>query len=147
MLVASMAIASAHSVPARSDSQSPRDAALLPIPQGKALLYLFNGSGPTLFAPKYTFKIDGKKAVKLGRHQYSTVPVDPGRHEFQVTDRKLRLELQDGQYSFVMYAYHPEKSWASPFAGKSDDLVALTEEQARELIAVYQYLLNNDATS
>ena len=111
---------------------------LKPIPEGKGLLYLFNASGHTLIGGSHGFKIDGHEAVKLSRREYGTLAVDPGPHKLEAVRHKLSIDVTAGHYYFVVYAYHPEKSWAGPLAGESDFFGIVAEDRACELLSDYR---------
>ena len=112
---------------------------LKPIPEGKAMVYMFNGSGRTLFGISATFKIDRRDVVKLTREPYSEIAVDPGSHKFEANGEKLKLDVELRKYYFVMYAFHPGKSWAAPFAGKPYFFGEVTQDRACELMATYKH--------
>jgi hypothetical protein len=127
---------------AQSSGAEPRaitPVTLTPIPEGKALVYVLNGSGRTLFGGSQTFKIDDRDAVKLGRREYSELAIAPGTHTFKAASEKLALDLEAGKYYFVMYAYRPEKSWAAPLAGSPVFFGTVTEDRARELFSEFEH--------
>lgn len=85
------------------------------VPAGRALLYLFNGSGRSLLGGKIGVKCDGRKIAELPRTSFSVVAVDPGKLKLQTGSGggKLDLAAEAGHRYYILAAYWPEKSWAT----------------------------------
>lgn len=124
---------------ARADSAARKAAALAPldsVPEGRALLYLFNGSGRSLIGGKLAVKSDGKRIAELPRTTYSVVAVDPGKLKLQTGSGggKLDLVAEAGHRYFIMAAYWPEKSWAKTPEDHPLFFEQIEETRARELM-------------
>lgn len=115
---------------------APPAAPLDSVPEGRALLYLFNGSGRSLMGGSMTLKCDGKKIAQLPRTTYSVVAVDRGRHTLQTGSGggKLELTAESGQRYFVLAASWPEKSWATTEGDEPLYFALIEEARARALI-------------
>jgi hypothetical protein len=106
------------------------------VPEGRALLYLFNGSGRSLLGGKLGVKCDGKKLAELPRTTFSVVTLNPGPHMLQTTSGggKLDLTAESGQRYFVLVAYWPEKSWATTPEDQPLYFAPIEEARAQQLI-------------
>lgn len=115
---------------------TPPAALLDSVPEGRALLYLFNGSGRSLVGGAITLKCDGKKVAQLPRTSYSVVAVDPGKHDLRTGSGggKIELTAEPGQRYFVLAALWPEKSWATTTEDQSLFFAQIEEARARVLI-------------
>jgi len=106
------------------------------VPQGRVLLYLFNGSGRSLLGGKIAVKCDGKKIADLPRTSFSVVTVNPGKLKLQTGSLggKLDLAAEPDHRYFILAAYWPEKSWGT--ASEDHPLVfdQIEEARARALI-------------
>ncbi len=111
---------------------------LKPIPEGQAIVYLFNASGRTLFTSSQSFKMDRHDVAKLSREEYTDIAVDPGTHTFDAAGQKITIEIEAGKYYFLRYAFSPGKSWARGLGGKPYSFVEVTEDQGRELMNTYK---------
>jgi hypothetical protein len=115
---------------------TPPAAPLDSVPEGRVLLYLFNGSGRSLVGGKIGVKCDGKKIAELPRTSYSVVAVDPGKLKLQTTSGggKLDLVAESGHRYFILAAYWPEKSWAKTPEDHPLLFEPIEEARARELM-------------
>jgi len=106
------------------------------VPQGRVLLYLFNGSGRSLVGGKIAVKCDGKKIADLPRTSFSVVTVDPGKRKLQTGSGggKLDLDAEAGHRYFILAAYWPEKSWATTSEDHPLLFEPIEEARARALI-------------
>jgi len=128
--------------PTHADSAAAAAAAKVPpvpldsVPQGRVLLYVFNGSGRSLLGGKIAVKCDGKKIADLPRTSFSVVTVDPGKRKLQTGSGggKLDLDAEAGHRYFILAAYWPEKSWGT--ASEDHPLIfdLIEEARARTLI-------------
>lgn len=111
--------------------------ALDSVPEGRALLYLFNGSGRSLLGGKYGVKCDGKKIAELPRTTYSVVALDPGKHKLQTSSGggKLDLTAEAGKRYFVLLAYWPDRSWATTPEDRPLFFEQVEEDRARTFIS------------
>jgi hypothetical protein len=104
------------------------------VPEGMALIYLYNNSGPTLFGGSYSFKVDKGTVAKLPRKTWTAIVLAPGTYRIAVQDLiKAPLETGAGERLHWMYRFSPEKSWAFPLAGTPYVLQAIPDSVAAEL--------------
>lgn len=120
------------------DQEAVAAPALDPVPEGRALVYLFNGSGKTLFGDAYAFELDGEHIAKLARMKYTALPVEPGPHQLEAAVRKLNFTANVGQRHFVFLAYRPEKSWAFPLGGDPVVLREISEQDAVDILPRFE---------
>jgi hypothetical protein len=113
------------------------DVRLDSVPSGQSLLYVFNASGATLIKNNYEVKADGRRIADLPRSTYSVVAMTPGRHKLEGAGRKLDLTLVEGQRSFLVVAYQPDKSWAFPLAGSPIMFETVSEGRAKVMISSF----------
>ena len=103
------------------------------------LLFVFNDSGPTLIPSNQVVTDNGTKLASLPRRTYAKVRLAPGAHLLKTDPplwkQQVLLNVVAGKRYFVVVAYKPERSWATPLAGVPLVLHEITEEQAAPLLA------------
>ena len=135
--------------PAAEAAQDTLPPVVLEKPQeGKALVYLFNASGWTLFGgTTYTITLDGQSLAHLPRGTYTSVNVAPGPHKMEAAESKLEVNFEPGGTYFVAVAYNPGKSWAWPFAGKAFEFQQVDERTAQVMLRQFRYQAQDAAVA
>ena len=109
-----------------------------PVQELSAELYVFNDSGRTLVPSNQVVTDNGQKIASLPRQTYVKLRVAPGPHLLKpdppLWKQQVSLNVVAGNRYFVVVAYKPERSWASPLAGAPLILREITEEEATPLL-------------
>jgi hypothetical protein len=121
-----------------ADQEEVAGPALDPVPDGRALVYLFNGSGKTLIGNAYDFELDDRRIAKLARMKYTALSIEPGPHRLEAAVRKLDFTANAGQRHFVFLAYRPGKSWAFPLGGDPVVLREISEQDALDILPRFE---------
>ncbi|WP_162911022.1 hypothetical protein [Azohydromonas sediminis] len=110
-----------------------------PAEHDAGLLYLFNDSGPTLIPSPQVVTDNGAKLASLPRGTYAVLRLAPGPHLLKpdppLWKQQVQLDVVAGRRYYVVVAYRPERSWATPLGGPPLVLREITAEQAAPLIA------------
>ena len=126
------------SAPAASGSSPEVDASAAAA--GRAVLYVLNASGPTLFASNQELNDNGQPLSSLPRQTWVKLSLAPGPHEFRFRQfpggrRVARLQAQPGGVYYLVSAYNPAASWALPLGGDPLRIVLVDAAQAQALMA------------
>lgn len=100
-----------------------------------ATLYIFNVSGPTLFASNQEITDNGNLIASLPRMTYKQTSISPGEHEFRFKafpqgKRVAKLTAEAGKTYYLLVGYSPARSWAFPLAGDSMVIKLVGEDEA-----------------
>jgi hypothetical protein len=132
-------LASALFVAGRAQAQQSDPAPSAPAPELEAAeLFIFNDSGPTLIPGNQTVTDNGRTLASLPRHTYVRLALKPGPHvlrpEPPLWKQEVALNALAGNRYFVVVAYRPERSWATPLAGAPLLLREISPEEAEPLL-------------
>jgi hypothetical protein len=103
-----------------------------------ARVVIFNDSGRTLVPTKLKITDNGQPLASLGRQTYVSLTLPAGSHELRpdpfLWKQVVVLDLQPGTTRYVVIAYNPSRSWATPVAGAPLLMREITAEEAAPLL-------------
>jgi hypothetical protein len=110
-----------------------------PVPEpALAELYIFNDSGRTLIPSDQVITDNGQRLVRLPRQTYIKLQISPGAHLLKpdppLWKQEVSLNVVAGHRYYVVIAYRPERSWATPLAGAPLILREISEQEAVPLL-------------
>ncbi len=79
-------------------------------PSGKALVHVFWDKGKAASGVEGV-KVDGQRAAEIRKGGFTTLVLEPGRHEFEMLSKPLALDLTAGEVCFLNF--QPEKKAVS----------------------------------
>lgn len=102
-------------------------------------LYVFNISGPVLFASNQDVTDNGTLIASLPRLTHTVLAIAPGAHEFRFQafpkgNRVATLTAEPGHVYHLVVGYSPAKSWAFPLLGDSMLIKLIEAAEAEALI-------------
>ncbi len=102
-------------------------------------LYVFNISGPVLFASNQDVTDNGTLIASLPRLTHTVLAIAPGAHEFRFQafpkgNRVATLSAEPGHTYYLVVGYSPAKSWAFPLMGDSMLIKVVEAAEAEALI-------------
>lgn len=117
-----------------------------PPPEGKALIYIYRGSGIAFSVPSAVFYVDGVKTAELNIGGYTWLYVPVGSHTLRQewafgegSDQTLEISANWEAGKVYYYSFNTDWGHAFPYKVVHWALLPVEPEQARPEIAKYHY--------